>query len=128
MQVLFDVKACTNGLHDGGKLRGLGSTDQVKGQLVGIVEAATEHQEVASVLCPGLHPGEHRPVKEAFPFGALALAKPLPVAGLQVVGEAADIAEQAACFRLHADHLGAGNGKPRRRSPALLSTARGSGL
>ncbi len=55
-----------------------------------------------------MHPGQDGPVKEPLAFGALTLTEPLPGAGAQVVGsDPANIAEQAASWRLYTDHLGA---------------------
>jgi hypothetical protein len=112
LQVLFDVPPRANGLHDGGELRGKWGPDEIKGQLSWVVETATDHEEVASVHGPGLHPGEAGPVEKAFAFGALALAEPLPVAGPKVLGgQAGHVSEEACLLALHTDDFGAGDGE-----------------
>src|SRR5438128_5251418 len=49
-QVLFNAPAGATGLHHSGEWRGKGSPDQVIGQLVRVVEAATYHQPVSSLV------------------------------------------------------------------------------
>jgi hypothetical protein len=111
LQVLFDVPARANGLHDGGQGGGKRCEDQVIRQFVGIVKAAADHQEVASILGPSLHPRQHRPIKEAFTLGALTLTEAPPGASAQLVGDAAHVSEQAARVALHTDGFGAGDGQ-----------------
>src|SRR5437660_2444585 len=79
LQVLFNAPASANGLHHGGERRGKGSPDQVIGQLMWVVEAATDEQPVSSIDGAALHPGQERPVEEPFPFGAQTLAEAVPV-------------------------------------------------
>ena len=51
-QILFNVPARANGLHDGGQRGAEGRKDEVKGQDGRIVEAATDDQEMASICGP----------------------------------------------------------------------------
>ena len=58
LQVLFDMPAGTNGLHHDGEGRLQGSVDQVIGQFVGVVEAATDHEKCSTVGGAPLSPTE----------------------------------------------------------------------
>jgi hypothetical protein len=72
LQVLFDMKACPDGLHHGGQGCVGWGPDQVIGQLVRVVQAAAHDEPMAPVHGAGLHEGQASPVKEALAFGALA--------------------------------------------------------
>src|SRR5260370_1797923 len=47
LQVLFDVPAAANGLHDGGQRRSREPEDEVGGYLAGVAGAATQDEELA---------------------------------------------------------------------------------
>ena len=68
--ILFDVPAGPDGLDDGGERRGQGSKDQVIGQFVRVIEAATNHEEVATVERALVEDRQDGPVKEALALGA----------------------------------------------------------
>jgi len=111
LQILFNVPSRANGLHDGGQQHVFGGENQVIGQGVWVVKAATDDQEVLSIHRPGLCPGQDGPVKEPVPFGALTLTEPVPVAGAQGRRDAAHIPGQTCLLALHTDDLGRGDGQ-----------------
>src|SRR2546421_7912083 len=79
LQVLFDVPAAANGLDHDGQRRGRERKDEVRGDLAGIVEAATKDEEVAVVEGAVVQDGQESPGKEALTFAAVALREELPV-------------------------------------------------
>ena len=112
LQVLFNVPTRANGLHDGGERRGLGSKDQVVGQSVRGVQAATHDQEVAAVDAAALEPGQDGPVKEALAFGAQALTQGLPVLLAKgLLGDVGHRVEQASLLGLDTDDLDGWHGQ-----------------
>ena len=109
-QVLFDAPTGANGLHHGGQGRGQGSKDQVIGQFKRLVQAAAKDQPMATVDRAPLHQRQDGPIKEAIPFGALALTQALPVLFAQgLLCDAGHITEQASLLGLHTDDFGARN-------------------
>src|SRR5215475_12125203 len=64
-QVLFDAKACANRLHHERQRRLHGSVDQVIGQLVRVVEAATDHEPMTTVRDTSMYHRQASPVEEA---------------------------------------------------------------
>ena len=95
--ILFDVPAGPDGLDDGGERRGQGSKDQVIGQFVRVIEAATNHEEVATVERALVEDRQDGPVKEPLALGAQALGESLPVLRAErTLGDAAHISKQRA--------------------------------
>ncbi len=112
LQVLFNVPARTNDLHDGGERRGLGSKDQVVGQSVRGVQAATHDQEVAAVDAAALEAGQNGPVKKPLTFGAQALTQRLPVLLAKgLLGDVGHRVEQASLLGLDTDDLDGWHGQ-----------------
>ncbi len=106
------MPAGSNGLHHDGQGRIQGSGDQVVGQFVGVVEAATDHEEVTTVHRASAHDRQASPVKEALAFGAQAGREALPIAGTQrLLRDTGDITEQKTCSALHANDFGARDGQ-----------------
>lgn len=101
-----------NGLHYDGEGRLFESEDQVIGQFARIVEAASDHEPMASASAASMHDGQACPVKEAFPFGAQTLREALLVASTQhLLLDAGDISEQQASAGLDTDDFGTEDGQ-----------------
>ncbi len=112
VQVLFDVLAGAAGLDDDGQRRIQGSVDQIIGQFVGVVQAATDHEPVTTVHGASVHEGQACPVKEALAFGAQALREALPVPGMErLLRHAGHITEQEAGAGLHTHGFGRRDGQ-----------------
>src|SRR2546421_3314478 len=79
LQVLFDVPAAANGLDHDGQRRGRRRKDEIRGDLAGIVEAATKDEEVTVVDGALMHNGQDGPGKQTLAFGTQALGEGLPV-------------------------------------------------
>jgi hypothetical protein len=96
-QVLFDAKACANRLHHEGQRRLHGSVDQVIGQLVRVVEAATDHEPMATVRDTSMHHRQASPVEEVLAFAALARRVAVPIAGTEgLLCDASHVSQQQA--------------------------------
>jgi hypothetical protein len=111
LQVLFDVKAGANGLHDEGQRGSRRRKDEVGSDLAGIIEAATQDEEVAVIDAALMHDGQDGPGEETLAFGAQALGEQLPVLGAQrLLLDGGDIGEQGSVAGLASSDLDGGNG------------------
>ena len=70
LDVLFDVPACADRLHDGRQGSGGWCPHQVEGHLGWIIEATTKDEEVATIDRALVQEGQDGPIKEALALGA----------------------------------------------------------
>ena len=125
-QILFDMPASADGLHDEGERRVRGRPDQVIGHLSRIIQAAPKDEEVASIDGALVQEGQDGPIKEALALGALALREALPVGRAQGTRrEAAHISQQGTGWGLDTHDFG---GRHRQRVGVALLLQEGAQL